>query len=279
MRAANFIESFLLEVSFFFKESILSEDYALRPGFLQAIDCRLRVLGILVILLAVLFSRSLYFIFFIYLICLFLTSASKVELGFFLKRSWFFVPLFSFFVSLPAIFNIFTPGSPLVGFRVFGFYLAITRQGLKGASFFFFRVLTSVSLCALLMLTTRQNSLLKVLRLFRVPQIFVMILGMCYRYVYLFLELLQNTYLAIKGRVGFICSLDKKQAVVGSIIANLWQRSYHLNEQLYQAMLSRGYRGEPVVWDDFKIRPVDWMWLFFCLVISCSVFYWNAKID
>jgi cobalt/nickel transport system permease protein len=200
---------------------------------------------------------------------------SSIRLGFFLKRTWVFIPLFSLFIALPALFNIFTPGEPVLSFKIFTFSLSITRQGIAGASFFFIRVLTSVSLCMLLVLTTRHYMLLKVLRILKVPQVFVMTMGMCYRYVYLFVEIIQNTYLAIKSRVGHVSSVKSGQGIVAWNIATLWQRSYQLNEDVYKAMLSRGYRGEPLVLNDFKVKVKDWMWLFTAALISGSVFYYG----
>jgi cobalt/nickel transport system permease protein len=171
------------------------------------------------------------------------------------------------------ILNIFTPGEPLLSFRILTFSLSVTRQGIASAGFFFMRVLTSVSLCVLLVLTTRHYMLLKVLRVFKIPQVFVMTLGMCYRYIYLFIEIIQNTYLAIKSRVGHVYSVRSGQGIVAWNIASLWQRSYKLNEDVYNAMLSRGYRGEPAVLSEFKMRPKDWVWFFFVIIILAATFY------
>ncbi len=273
MKASNFIERSLMGAFSFLKEAIFSEECALKKGFLQARDPRIKFLSILLFLLAVLFSRSIYFLIGMYAFCLVLAILSSIQLGFFLKRTWIFIPLFSFFIALPALFNIFTPGEPIVNFRIFAFSLSITRQGVASASFFFMRVLTSVSLCILLVLTTRHYILLKVLRVFKVPQVFVMTLGMCYRYVYLFIEIIQNTYLAIKSRVGHISSVKTGQGITAWNIASLWQRSYQLNGDVYKAMLSKGYRGEPVVLNDFKAKTIDWVWLFIAMLISGSVFY------
>lgn len=267
----NFIERSIVAALSFLKESIFADEYALQKGFLQAREPRIKFLSILLFLLAVLFSRSVYFLIGMYLFCLALAGLSSIRLGFFLKRTWIFIPLYSLFIALPALFNIFTPGEPVLSFRIFT--LSITKQGIAGAGFFFMRVLTSVSLSILLVLTTRHNILLKVLRIFKVPQVFVMTLGMCYRYIYLFIEILQNTYSAIKSRVGFISSVKKGQGVVAWNIASLWQRSYQLNEDVYKAMLSRGWRGEPAVLNDFKIKIIDWLWLFIAILISSSVFY------
>jgi len=97
------------------------------------------------------------------------------------------------------------------------------------------------------------------MRVFRIPQVFVMTLGMCYRYVYLFIEIIQNTYLAIKSRVEFVSSLKSGQGIVAWNIASLWQRSYAMHNEVYSAMLSRGYGGEPKVMDEFRATFKDWL--------------------
>jgi len=271
----NFIERSIIGTLSFLKESIFAEEYAAKPGFLQARDPRIKFLSVLFFLLVVLFSRSVYFLIGVYAFSLVLAGLSSIRLGFFLRRTWVFIPLFSLFIALPALFNIFTPGEPVLSFKIFTFSLSVTRQGIASASLFFMRVLTSVSLCILLVLTTGHYMLLKVLRIFKVPQVFVMTLGMCYRYVYLFIDIIQNTYLAIKSRVGHVSSVKTGQGIVAWNIATLWQRSYQLNEDVYQAMLSRGYRGEPLVLNDFKVKAKDWMWLFTAMLISGSVFYYG----
>ena len=47
-------------------------------------------------------------------------------------------------------------------------------------------------------------------------------------------------------------------------MANLWLRSYRLNEQVYSAMVARGFRGEPVALNHFQTKPRDWFWLLGC---------------
>jgi len=261
MEKNNFIERSLMGALSFLQESIFSEEYAARRGFLQARQARIKVLAMFFLLLAVLFSKNIYFLITIYIFCLLLAFVSSIHLGFFLKRTWVFIPLFSLFIALPALFDIFSPGTPVLSFNLFNFTLNITSQGIASASFFFVRVLTSVSLCILLVLTTRHHVLLKVLRVLGVPQVFVMTLGMCYRYIYLFIEIIQNTYLAIKSRVGQIVSVKGGQGIVAWNIASLWQRSYQMHTEVYHAMLSRGYSGEPKTMDEFHATYKDWFLL------------------
>jgi cobalt/nickel transport system permease protein len=127
----------------------------------------------------------------------------------------------------------------------------------------------------LLNLTTKHFALLKSLRVFRVPQIFVVILGICLRYIYLFIGIVQDTYLAIKSRLGSGVRYQKGQQVVAWNIVALWERSLKLNEDVYKAMLSRGYQGESLVWDEYKIKTRDYFWLLAVIMIIWIIRFLN----
>lgn len=273
----NFIERSVAGALSFLKESVFADEYAEKEGFLQSLDPRIKVITFLLFILAILFTKSIAISLCLYAICLALAYFSNVNMGFFLKRTWIFIPFFSLFIAIPAIFNIFTPGETLFTVNIFGLKLIITRQGLFGASLFVTRVIASVSFTVLLSITTKHFALLKVLRIFRIPQVFVMTLGMGYRYIYLFLEVVENTYLAIKSRVGTRLHYKKGQQIVAWNISSLWHRSYYLNEAVYNAMLSRGYTGEPALLDDFRVKSRDWVWLFFATVFFVTLLYLNGK--
>ena len=246
----NFIERSILETLSFFRESVFADEYAARDGFLQRRNARQKTIASLLLLTGVLFARNLYLLSAIYIFVLGLAVLSRINLWFFLKRTWIFIPLFSLFIALPALFSFFSPGEPVLILPIGQIKLVMTKPGLMAAGFFVARVVTSVSITVLLALTTRHNELLKGLRVLRVPQMFVMILGMCYRYIYLFAEVVENTYLAINSRVGGHVRQRAGRKIVAWSIASLWQRSYALNTQVYNAMLSRGYRGEPKVLEE-----------------------------
>ncbi len=261
LKSNNFIERSIMGALSFLKESIFADHYASQKGFLQSLDPRVKAITVLLFIIQVLLAKNILVLLCLYAICLLLTFCSRISLGFFLKRTWVFIPLFSLFIAIPALFIFFSPGQTIITFRILGFIFNITRQGIAGASLFVMRVITSVSFAVLLSITTRHFELLKVLRIVLIPQIFVMTFGMCYRYVYLFVETLENVYRAIKSRVGLVVHYRKGQKIVAWNIAFLWARSYQLNEDVYKAMLSRGYRGEPFILDDFKMRFGDWLWL------------------
>lgn len=240
----DFIERSIMGALSFLKESVFSDEYASRCGILQAIAPGPKVILFAILILAVLFAKNIALILCLYCLSIALAILSKIDLGFFLKRTWIFIPLFSVFIAAPAIFSVFTPGDAVFSFNIAGIHIAITDQGLRGAMLFVTRVATSVSLAVLLSITTKHFVLLKALRVLGVPQIFVMVLGMCYRYIYLFMEIVENTYIAIKSRAGGRLHYKKGQRIVAWKLASLWHRSYRLNEAVYNAMLARGYRGE-----------------------------------
>lgn len=267
---SNFIETSINAAVSFLKESVFSDEYASKKGFLQSIDPRMKLATSAIFLLVVLFSGSITVIIYFYAVSLALAYLSKINLGFFLKRTWIFMPLFSIFIAIPALFSIFTPGETLTSFEVMGLHLIITRQGFFAASLFVMRVITSVSFVILLSITTRHFELLKVLRIFGVPQMFVMVLGMCYRYIYLFAQVIENTFVAIKSRAGTDLRHKSGRHVVAWNIASLWYRSYRLNEEVYNAMLSRGYDGESVIFNDLRMRLADWLWGL-AVAVMCAV--------
>ena len=268
MRNDNFIERSIIGALTFLKDSILTEEYAQVSGFLQSLDPRVKIVSFLLLILQALFASSAVILFSLYTLCLFLVLISRIKLGFFLERTWIFIPLFSLFIALPVIF---IPGEALLVWHILWIKLTITRQGLASAVIFILRVITCVSLVVLLNLTTKRFALLKVLRVFKVPDIFIMTLGMCYRYIYLFVGIIQNTYLAIKSRIGAGVQYQRGQDVVAWNIVALWNRSIGLNEEVYKAMLSRGYQGEALVWDDFKVRVRDWLWLVVIILLLITV--------
>jgi len=278
MKQNNFIERSVIGALSFLKESVFSDEYASRNGLLQSIDPRMKLVTFAIFLLTALFTHSIIVSICLYFLSLAFAYFSKIDLGFFLKRTWIFIPLFSFFIAIPALFSAFNPGDPIAGFKLFGLSLVVTSQGLSGALLFVTRVIASVSFVVLLSITTKHFELLRVLRVFRIPQVFVMTLGICYRYIYLFMEVVENTYLAIKSRVGRKVHYRRGQHIVAWNIASLWYRSYQLNETVYSAMLSRGYSGEPVMVNAFRTKPGDWVWLFFVILTSIAFLYLGGSL-
>jgi cobalt/nickel transport system permease protein len=274
----DFIERSITSALSFLKDATFSEEHAGRKGFLQSLDPRVKTLSILAFLVTAISLKSALLIGVLYLLSLFLVFISSVPIGYFLIRTWVFIPLFSLGIVFPALFSVVTPGEALCSFHLFGFEGIITRPGVDGAVLFVVRIATSVSLVVLLSLTTRHSELLKVLRIFGISQLFVMTVSMSYRYLYLFATMAENIFLAIKSRVGVVSHQKMGQRVVAWNIANTWNRTTQISEEVYKAMLSRGYSGEPKLLSKFQTTPKDWVWLFCSLMICATLFYQGGII-
>lgn len=258
----NFIEKTITASVSLIQESVFSEQIATDRGLLQGMDARFKVFSFFSIILCALFIKHICLLFILYISCLTLSSLSHIKLAYFLKRTLFFIPFFSLLIALPAVFSFITPGDGV--WSIAG--LTVTKQGLSTAGLFVCRATVSVSFIVLLSLVTRHFELLKAIGAFGIPQIFIMTAGMCYRYIYLFAEIVGNTFLAIKSRAGGVVKSGQGQKIAAWNMAMLWNRSYVLNEQVYNAMLSRGFTGNPVALKRFKAGFMD----FILLVFICA---------
>ena len=73
--------------------------------------------------------------------------------------------------------------------------------------------------------------------------------------------------------MGVVSHHQKGQKMVAWNIANMWNRAEQMNEQVYLAMLSRGYTGEPRVLTKSAPRGKDWAWALFSITISTMIIY------
>jgi cobalt/nickel transport system permease protein len=275
----NFVERTLNGITSLLEDALFSEKHAKRKGFLQTLDPRVKLVTFLLLVVSVSLLKSTVVILLVYLLTLSLAYFSQIGIRFFIKRVWIFIPLFSGIIAFPAMFSFITPGEPL--FTLFQFRnseVAITLPGIKGAVLFVARVATSVSLIVLLTLTTKWNDLLKAMSVLRVPQIFVLVLGMTYRYIFLLLKIAQEMHLTKKSRTINNLSTRREQNWVASRIGGLLRKSYKLSEDVHLAMLSRGFRGEVKTLERFNTGKIDYLWAGFSVISSIIIFgsayYW-----
>ncbi|MBK7600130.1 MAG: hypothetical protein IPJ07_17055 [Acidobacteria bacterium] len=90
---------------------------------------------------------------------------------------------------------------------------AVTAQGLTSATFLIGRVETSVTLSLLLVLCTPWTTVLKALRVLCVPAVFIVILGMTYRYIFLLLQKSREMLEARQSRMVGGIGLSSKPAI------------------------------------------------------------------
>jgi cobalt/nickel transport system permease protein len=267
----TYLEKNLFRFSRAIQESMFAEEAATKTGWLQEIDPRVKVGGLLLLVLSCSFTHELSAIAVLFLFALLLVAGSSLLSFSFFRRLWIFIPLYTMLIALPALF--LTPGDVLFQMPVTGWHL--TAQGLRAVILLVARVTTTVSFVLLIVLTTRWSALLKALRWMGLPQLLVFMLAMTYRYIYVLLHSMTALFLARQSRrVGPEAWRSTKQWF-GAISGALLGKSYSLSSEIYLAMTSRGFRGEPVLLEDFKTKPHDWLWLILFLSFAGVTFFWN----
>jgi cobalt/nickel transport system permease protein len=239
------------------EHAIFTEHHARSAGWLQRRDPRIKMVGSLVAILAASLTASLFGLALLYVSTLAAARASRVPFGFFVKRVWLGIPFFAGIVVLPAIF--FVPGPRVFDLAIGPAHLAPSWNGLAGAALFVSRVGVSVSLAVLLVVTTPWADVLKSLRALKVPQVFVLVLSMTYRYVFLFLHTANGILLARKSRVvGRTTGAEQRRWITGTM-GNLMSRAFKMSNDVYAAMLARGFGGEIRTFTTYRVRAADWI--------------------
>jgi cobalt/nickel transport system permease protein len=265
---SSFLERSLADISRTLEQTLFAEKIAMRDGLLQRRDARAKVVALVLLLLAVSLAHSLAIILGLYLLLLGLAWASAIPMGFFIKRVWLFMPFFTGVVAIPALF--ITPG-PALAHLPLG--LVITQTGLNSALFLLLRVGTSVSAAVLLVLSTPWNSVLKALGVMRLPDVVVLMLGMTYRYIYLFLHTANDMFLSRQSRILRRLDGAGERRLVAASAGTLLNRSLQLSSEVYLAMQSRGFRGTPRTLETFKMQRCDWAFAALTLIITAAAIW------
>ena len=237
------------------EQAVFTEHHARSSGWLQHRDPRAKLVGLLVAILAASLTTSFGGLALLYGGTLAAARASRVPFGFFVKRVWLGIPFFAGIVVVPAIF--FVPGPRVFDLAVGPAHLAPSWNGLEGALLFVGRVGVSVSLAVLLVTTTPWADVLKSLRALKVPQVFVLVLSMTYRYIFLFLHTANGILLARKSRVvGRTSGREQRRWITGTM-GNLMSKAFKMSNDVYAAMLARGFTGEVRTYATYRFRASD----------------------
>lgn len=269
-RKGGFVEKTIGGAAKLMSQAMFSDDVASRPGVLQAIDPRVKLVSLFGLLVVAALVRHIPVLLAMYFGTLILAVRSGLPLGFFVKRVWLFIPLFTGIVVAPAAFNFVTHGQIVLHLGSwFGHPVGLTRQGLNAAGLMVTRVAVSISLVVLLTLTTSWSRLLASLRALFVPRMFVMVLGMTYRYVFHLLNGVTDMYTARKARtVSRESDATKGRAFVSDTAGAVFGKAHALSEEVHQAMVSRGYTGGVRTIAQARVRVVDALWIAGCALCA-----------
>jgi cobalt/nickel transport system permease protein len=145
-------------------------------------------------------------------------------------------------------------GSNIFSFTVFGHTMGISKEGLNMAILVLSRSMGGTSCLFFLSLTTPMIELFSVLKAAKLPDSFVEISMMMYRYIFVFIDVAMGVKYAQTVRLGYhdFKTSFRSMAMLGT---NLFIRSWEQGEKLYLSMNSRCYDGKLIMYDEK--RPVN----------------------
>jgi cobalt/nickel transport system permease protein len=272
-KKGSFVEKTLKGGTALMRQAIFSEDVATQPGLLQQLDARVKLVTLLGLLIVTALARSVVVLLVVYAAVLAVGVASRLSLIFFIKRVWLFIPIFTGIVVLPATLNLVTPGTIVVPLGTwFGHEVGLTSEGLHGAAIIIVRVAVSISLVVLLTITTPWTRLLAALRALFVPKMFVLVLGMAYRYLFHLLGSVTDMYTARASRtVDPAVGVASGRRFVAASAGALFGKAHALSEEVYMAMLARGYDGNARALKAFHLRLLDLVWVAGCVALGAAI--------
>jgi cobalt ECF transporter T component CbiQ len=235
--------------------ALTSEQVASQRGLFQQFDPRVRLIGFLALLISVVMSRRLWVLAALFSLATLIGLASGISLASLAKRVWIVVFAFTGLIALPAI--VVTPGDPL--FTVPMLHWVVSAQGIRTAAFLLLRAETAVTMATLLVLSTPWPGILKALRTFHLPAEVVTMLAMTHRYLSQLIETTNQMFEAQQSRTVGQLGGPQQRRIMARVAGLLLGKSVELSQEVYLAMISRGFRGEVHLWNEPRMRTLDYL--------------------
>lgn len=210
-----------------------------------------------------------------WLFTLSMSLLARLSPGFLVKRSFIVLPF-----TLAAITVVFTlPGTP-VWQGPWG--LTASDTGLVRFASIMARSWVSIQMAIWLTATTQFPDLLHALRHLKVPGLLVAIIAFMYRYLNVLADEAGRLLRARAARSAHPAGVQGggtlwwRAQVAGSMVGQLFLRSFERSERVYNAMLARGYRGELLTMNPHVMRRADWL-LGGTLLLLVGVLQWLGR--
>jgi cobalt/nickel transport system permease protein len=279
-----FIDNTLKNVSRFVKTVYVQSDTASKKGLLQQLNARIKVFFLFSFILIISIAREIPQEFFITFFLFILFMSSRINLVEVYKKIFLFSFLFGFLIIAPASLNLVTNGEilfPIIRFNsahCFWIYhlpetIGVTREGCILVTRFYLKVANSLSLTLLIFYTTPFNEIIKAFGILRVPQLFLMVIILSYKFIFILSQTTEETYLVLKSRWWKYSDRSDANNLIAGRIVYIFQRSWIRYEEIYKAMIARGFSGNVNFCYLKKFQWQDAAFLLLIVNIAALCFY------
>jgi len=239
------------------------DKYSHRDSVIHRLDPRVKLLlsfSFLILLVAT--SNIKLFGMYLGLVTL-LVSVSHVPLHFYFKKLLLVTPLAVLFSVFLVISYLVEQGLPFSIETITSNLPIYHRLALLVS-----KIYLSILVLSLMVASTRFNDLLWGMRKLRMPLIVTTLSKLVYTYIFLFIDELHRTLRAYKSRTPV--RRVPRVKVYGSIAAAILVRSIDRSENIYKAMVSRGFDGEFPEGNFNRLKWLDLAAATFFLALACT---------
>lgn len=226
--------------------------YSILPSLVHDLDARAKTIAAVVFCIVVVTTpphQLLAFIIYAGLL-VWIGALARIPLTHILKRAAWVLP-FSVMVALGLPFFGGGPKTIILG-------LEFSTQGLWVLAGAAMKSVLGAAMLVLLVSTTHFASLLAGLRGLRVPALFIDLLALTYRYVFVLIDEAMRLKRAAAAR-GYRPRWLPQAVIIGRLVGSLFIRSYERAERVYGAMVLRGYTGLIPAAAPLRFRTTDRM--------------------
>jgi len=280
----SFIDRTLKSIAELIKIVYFQSDTASRRGLLQQVDARVKSIFLFFFILIISLNRQISSQFFISAFFFVLIISSGVNLAFIYKKVVVLSFFFGFLVVAPAALNFITDGEIILNIVHFkkdlSFWIyhvpsviGVTKEGCLVVLGFYMKVANSLTLTLMIVYTTPFNEIIKSLRLFRVPAMFLLVITLTYKFIFILAQTTEETYFAMKSRWWRNTRESQMDKIVAGRITHIFRKSWIKYEEIYRAMSARGYTGAVNISYSQKIKYPDIAFLVFFLAIGVLCYF------
>lgn len=121
------------------------------------------------------------------------------------------------------------------------------------------RVMNSLALSFFVLYTTPFPEIIKALKVLKIPDGFLMIITLSYKYMFIFAKTVEDMHLAKKSRLaGQVSNAEARRWIAGRL-AFIFKKTRLRCEEIFKAMLGRGFSDNIKIYGVRKLHARDWV--------------------
>lgn len=250
-----YLERGLAAVSSIIQRCFFDPEVLTRKGWLQKTDARIKAVLFAFLIVVISIKTRIASELMIAALLAFMVTSSGGGIVRFYIRVFQYTLLFGLAVTFPALLNVITPGQVILTVvelaepHTFWLYhipreIGVTAEGLQAVCLLNLRILNSITVALLIVRTTPFGELMKALKVFRIPEVLLVIITLSYKYIFIMARTIDDMFLARKSRLAGYANDRETRAWAAGRVGCLFHKSRTRYEDIFRAMEARGFHNE-----------------------------------